>query len=255
MKNLLQKLFYTVCISVDRYHRDDDARILMYHSFRQPAFFNVKEELFYQQLQYLQEKQYNFCSLASLCDRLEKGQNIQKYIVLTFDDGHKDFLDVVLPEIARRHIPVTLFWPTGVKDSILPTTTGELCPILNSTDILALVHGEEVEIGSHSVTHKELPSLSSEAAREEIVASYETIHALTNQEVAFAYPRGKYTSTTVSLVQEAGYYCACTVVPGTVSKQSDRYQLPRISIDSSVDMLAFKAKLTWLYRLYAIVRS
>lgn len=240
MKNILRKIFYRLCIFLDR--EDSCARILMYHSFRLPnIFFNVQEEEFKRQLEYLKKNNYTILTLAELAARVISGATLRRVVVLTFDDAHSDFPLAVLPVLGT--VPTTVFWPTGI--TMLRASSGEQCPLMPREDIVKLP--ETVDIGSHAVTHRELTTLTIGEVAGELKASYDTVSSITEKPVAFSYPRGKYTHMIRDMVQDTGYFCACTVRPGAVSHKSNTYELPRISIDSATDMLAFRAKLSWLY--------
>lgn len=233
--------------------QDRYARILMYHTFTGDFFFTVKKNLFETQILYLKKRGYIFLTLSELVDRIEKTGSIEKCIVVSVDDGHADFVTAALPIIEKYNIPVTLFWPTGI--TALTLSTGQVCAILSKDSIAKLATHPLIELGSHSVTHRELPTLSSDTLRAELKESLETIREMTNTRVALGYPRGKYSPSVIAATRAAGYYAACTVIPGVVTNTTDTYALPRLSIDQETDMRAFKAKFSWLYALYAIVRS
>jgi peptidoglycan/xylan/chitin deacetylase (PgdA/CDA1 family) len=254
MRKILRNIFYAVCAFFDYVIKERNAHILMYHSFSGDLFFSVSRENFERQIQYLRKRNYIFTNLHGLIDRMNKEQSIKKHVVISIDDGHQDFKDVALPIIEKYNIPVTLFWPTGMPDSILRLSTGENCSILSKKDIMDIAGHPLVELGSHSVSHQELPFITTEALHHELIDSFLEIKELTRGDVSFAYPRGKFNDVVKKSTSLCGYYCACTVIPGVVTPTSDRYALSRISIDRETSMLAFKAKLSWLFKLYAIVR-
>jgi peptidoglycan/xylan/chitin deacetylase (PgdA/CDA1 family) len=51
--------------------------------------------------------------LAELAARRAAGERLERYAVLTFDDGYRDFADTVLPIAARAGVPATVFVATG----------------------------------------------------------------------------------------------------------------------------------------------
>jgi peptidoglycan/xylan/chitin deacetylase (PgdA/CDA1 family) len=255
MRKIVRNIFYALCAFFDYIIKERNAHILMYHSFSGDLFFSVTKENLERQIQYLRKRNYIFIDLRGLIERMDKGQSIKRHVVISIDDGYQDFKDVALPIIEKYNIPVTLFWPTALPDSVLTLSTGEKCNILSKNDIIDIARHPLVELGSHSVSHQELPFITTEALHHELIDSFLEIKELTRKNVAFAYPRGKFNNSVKKNVSLCGYYCACTVIPGVVTLASDRYALPRISIDRETSMLAFKAKLSWLFKLYAIVRS
>jgi peptidoglycan/xylan/chitin deacetylase (PgdA/CDA1 family) len=88
-----------------------------------------------------------------------------------------------------------------------------------------------VTIGSHSVSHPLLASLSRESQRQEIEWSKRDLEALLGKSVnSFSYPNGSYDKTTRSLVQDAGYAYACASHNDVSSVKTDRFNLPRFWI-------------------------
>lgn len=249
MKKILRKIFYAFCILLDWKH-DRKARILMYHSFNVPnVFFNVTSGNFQKQIQYLKRKNYTFLTISGLVERIKKNESLNKVVVLTFDDAHIDFKEIVVPLV--KDIPVTIFWPTQISE--LVSTQGVICKLLSKTEIEPIKRSSNVEVGSHTATHPELPQISFEEQKRELTQSYNDISALGQKNISFAYPRGKYNEQIKKLTKSVGYCCACTVQPGAVNNKSDLFALPRISIDSSTDFFAFRAKLSWLYAtIYSI---
>lgn len=107
----------------------------------------------------------------------------------------------------------------------LPLTVEEVC---------RLADGGLVEVGGHTVTHPVLSALPGPAQRCEIERSKDRLKELLGRPVtSFAYPygaRADYTVETVTAVQHAGFACACSNFPGTVRRQTDRFQLPRVVV-------------------------
>ncbi len=68
------------------------------------------------------------------------------------------------------------------------------------------------EIGAHTLSHRLLPTLTSEEKRQEIEGGKSWLEAMLGVEVPmFCYPAGQYDDESVQLVREAGYKGARTV--------------------------------------------
>ena len=97
-----------------------------------------------------------------------------------------------------------------------------------------LAQGPFIEIGSHTVTHPVLSSLPLAKQREEIQRSKNYLEELLCQTISsFAYPYGSecdYTADTVALLGEVGFNCACSTTPTVVTKDSNRFELPRLQV-------------------------
>ncbi len=248
MKSILRKIFYGVCVFFDYFLSDKNARILMYHShLLAGAFFNVRPDDFSWQLDFLVKRGYKFVFIKDLTQMIKNKESLRKVIAITYDDGHRDFLSVAMPQFEKRNIPVTLFWPKGVENNLLKTSDGFDCPLLSVDEINILKNNKLVEVGSHGVSHRELVKLNEEEL------SIETKRL--DGEFSFAYPRGKFFDREKEKVKESGFLSACSTNRGFVSLDSDLFELSRISIDSVTSKVAFRAKLSTLFGFYAKVRK
>jgi len=68
-----------------------------------------------------------------------------------------------------------------------------------------------IEIGSHTLTHPDLSTISPSSAKEEITASKTTLEKLLGEKIlSFCYPSGKFNESVETMVKEAGYFFAVT---------------------------------------------
>lgn len=80
------------------------------------------------------------------------------------------------------------------------------------------------EIGSHTITHRHLTSLSVPEARKEIVDSRKALQDLTGQPInSFCYPRGYSHAKHREMVEEAGYTNARGVRVGRFTKSENPF--------------------------------
>jgi len=87
----------------------DTVRILMYHRF--PSQSNLEA-----QCQHLR-KHYRPVSLTEAAARLRDGGPIpERLVVVTVDDGYRDFLEHAFPVLSRYEIPSTVFLTTDLPD-------------------------------------------------------------------------------------------------------------------------------------------
>ena len=100
-----------------------------------------------------------------------------------------------------------------------------------------------VEIGSHTVSHPILASISDEESWDEISKSRTQIEeGVGSRVVSFCFPNGKlrdYRQSQILQVKDAGYSCAVVTEPGMVSQGGDLFQLPRIGVSGRCDPLIF----------------
>lgn len=105
---------------------------------------------------------------------------------------------------------------------------------MTASEIAVLARNGLVDVGSHTVEHPSLASLSPDDQRREIVRSKADLEAIVERAVtSFAYPfgtRADYTVETVKIVREAGYTNACSNFPGLLLGGTDPWQLPRLLV-------------------------
>ncbi len=91
-----------------------------------------------------------------------------------------------------------------------------------------------VDMGSHTVTHPILSSISDEESWVELINSRAQISAGIGRDVnCFCYPNGKandYRSSQVKQIADAGYACAVIAEFGMVQAGTDPYLMPRIGM-------------------------
>ena len=86
-----------------------------------------------------------------------------------------------------------------------------------------------IEVGSHTLPHAYLKTMSDNAAKKQIVESKKKLEEEFNIKVeTFAYPNGAFNQKTVELVKEASYSAAVSVISGTIQSQENLFFLSRI---------------------------
>lgn len=153
-----------------------------------------------------------------------------KKLVLTFDDGTRDFLEHALPVLEEFNFKATLFIVAGLiggKRSWLDTWGNPIqpqVPLMDAREIRDL-HAGGFIIGSHTLTHKPLPTISREEAAAEVTRSREILSELTGEPARwFAYPYLAANKTSRAVIREAGYEGAC----GGYNQPHERYYLNRL---------------------------
>jgi peptidoglycan/xylan/chitin deacetylase (PgdA/CDA1 family) len=106
------------------------------------------------------------------------------------------------------------------------------------------VVGRGVEIGSHTASHRALPTVSADQLEGELVGSADRIEAIgLPRPRSFSYPYGEWSPSLAAAVREAGYGSAFTVEWGTVKPGTDPFAIPRIEVHASDSPRKLKAKL------------
>ena len=91
-----------------------------------------------------------------------------------------------------------------------------------------------ISFGSHALTHPSLPRLAPGEQAHEIGDSVDKCAALAGvRPSSFAYPYGDYDPALDRLVEKAGFLCACRADGSFVTRNSNRFALPRIQAANS----------------------
>jgi peptidoglycan/xylan/chitin deacetylase (PgdA/CDA1 family) len=106
------------------------------------------------------------------------------------------------------------------------------------------MHALGMTIGSHTMTHPNLPNAGLAAARRELIDSKMRLESELDDAVTmFSYPNGgaeRYLTPDVQqAVREAGYAAATTSRNAFAGRRSDVYALERIQVEESLDDLLF----------------
>jgi len=140
---------------------------------------------------------------------------------LTFDDGDAAFLDVVVPLLVERGLPATVYVATATigHPRGLPAAT------------VADLATAGVEVGAHTVLHRDLDLLADAAIRCELQVSRDHLAELLGRAPrSFAYPYGAYDRIARDLVSGAGYDNGYAVKNALTHPQDDRYARARLTV-------------------------
>ena len=139
--------------------------------------------------------------------------------------------------------------PVPVREAIrqrlreLSTNVTAASPML-TWDQVRRMHALGMVIGSHTMTHPNLPNAGAERARTEIVESKARLEAEIGAPVTmFSYPNGgaeRYmTREVAALVREAGFAAATTSRNAFAGPSSDLFALERIQVSEELERLVF----------------
>jgi peptidoglycan/xylan/chitin deacetylase (PgdA/CDA1 family) len=114
------------------------------------------------------------------------------------------------------------------------------------------------EIGSHTLWHPVLTTMTEEQRREEIDGAKKLLEDWTQTNVTgFCYPNGDFDAAVVRQLREAGHEYACTTLPGRNHIDTDRFELRRIDMtsnrvsgaDGRFDQLGFRSEISMLHEV------
>lgn len=238
------------------YARANRLRILMYHSIsdRPHDRLTVAPKRFAAEMDFLIEQQFRVISLEEACRRLKSGARLERTIVLTFDDGLRDFQTNAAPILIRHGFPATLFVVTGRMGRTSRWNAGGRRDPLLTRDDLAALRAQGFSVGSHTVSHADLRTLSDAALNRELDESRATIAEMGETFIPFAYPGGTFTQRERDAVERAGYDCA-VIVGGRWGngRETDRFLLKREPMLSSDSVDWFKKRVSGFYEAHYLM--
>lgn len=243
------------------YYQKKDIPVLMYH-----RIINKKEDLgiydtsvsvenFEEQMKYLKENNY----ISLTFENLENGKyknrfdKNKKYVMITFDDGYKDNLENALPILKKYNIKITLFLVTDETYNkwdieVANREREKRFELMNESELKEFIKSGLVEIGGHTTTHLDMPTLDSEILKKDLKIANEKIESLTNKKViSFAYPWGRSDKRVRGIIKESGYQFAVSTESGSPCFSDDLYEIVRVGIYSDDNMEKFKKKLSGSY--------
>lgn len=173
------------------------------------------------QIKTLQDAGYNFITPQDLSEMLDHKRPIhQSPIILSFDDGYRDFYTDVLPIIKKHHIRVVAYIVPGLLNQKNWLTTQQLHQVKDSG---------LVEIGAHTMHHLYLKGINKKIVEYEVNESKRQLEKELGVTITtFAYPYGAFDQPAIDIVKGAGFKNAVSTVPGVLQSNQNRYFLFRI---------------------------
>ena len=289
-------------------------RIFMYHRFSPDASTRGKidETTFKWQIEVL-SKRWNVMTLGDYLGIVRKGESPPPYtVVLTIDDGYRDFYLYAYPWLKKYSLPATFFptvyfingkwlWWDRINYSLENTKKKDFSFVFSgksfdldmstakkkesswlklsdfcvdvdndvkwvfiselekglevkmpssppeeymavSWEELKELHGNGIEIGSHTLNHPIVSRISEETLKDELLISKARLEEFLDSEIiSFCYPNGKpddLNSAVCGQVEKAGYKGA--VVSYNRISEFDPYRIPRMGVDTDRDEFLWK---------------
>jgi peptidoglycan/xylan/chitin deacetylase (PgdA/CDA1 family) len=142
-------------------------------------------------------------------------------VILTFDDGYADFYTTALPILRSHDFRAVAYVVSGFVGWPGYMTSAQIYEADRSG----------IEIGSHTINHPNLATMSAVAVRTQLTQSKLFLEqVLGHPVVSFCYPSGKFTRAVASAVAAAGYHDATTTRFGYSHTLADRYLWTRLRV-------------------------
>jgi hypothetical protein len=176
------------------------------------------------------------------------------YVVITFDDGFRDFNTNAFPILEKYGFTATMFLSTGFINNG-SRFKGEKCL---SWDEVRELHRKGIKFGSHTVTHPQLKTLNTKQIEYEVRKSKEDIEDNLGESTdSFSYPYKfpeedkNFTMYLRDLLNKYGYKNGVSTILGIAKNGNNNFFLKRIPLNSCDDISLLRAKLQggydWLH--------
>ena len=209
---------------------------LMYHAVSDDiwgtAELFVRPSEMERQLQYLTEHGYTTITFEDLY-RIDE---IEKPVLLTFDDGYDDNYEILFPLLKKYNCKATIFIITrSYEKSGDPTATHKM----TKQQMKELSDSGLVSIQSHTRTHRRLGELSAEEQEEELRRSrLQLLRCTGKMPFVLCYPEGSYNSDTLTLVPDF-YQFGLKMNGGLYRTSDDPFQVNRYYISRNTTLSTF----------------
>ena len=220
--------------------------ILMYHSIcNDKDYLSLQISKFEKQLRIIKKLGFQSVHFG------ENIEQIKKPLIITFDDGYEDVYLNALPLLRKFNLKATCFvvsnligqsniWDENKKKFIKKK-------LMNFNQLQRWLNSN-MRIGSHTLNHKNLTTISKENAQKEIFQSKEDLEKEFKIKVeAFSYPYGAYNNLIASYVKENYTYGVTTKRSRFNIKNHNLNLIPRVHINNSSHMIKFYLKINSPY--------
>lgn len=173
---------------------------------------------------------------------LKNSAKYDKPLLLTFDDGFKDFYFNVFALLKKYNMKATLFAMYGFRNEKY---------YCNIEQLKELQESNLVQVESHTISHANLKNCSDDVLLNEVVNSKKLLNenAGTNC-TAICYPYGQYSFKALSLVREH-YIYGIAMQEGLYNTQKHSlYEIPRFSVTRYTSLDTFKNNIKKSHKYY-----
>ncbi|MCM8767769.1 MAG: polysaccharide deacetylase family protein [Candidatus Omnitrophica bacterium] len=173
-------------------------------------------------------------------------EKIEKNLIITFDDGFYDNIIFGLPLFKKLKIKPIIFVIVGYvsTDKVWDRYKDyEKDRFMKWEEIKEIIN-QDIEIGSHTLSHPHLTQITLEKAKEEIFSSKKVLEDKIGKEVKFfCYPYGEFNEKIIEFVKIAGYRYAFVTPKKNIKIKNSKYTLRRVGIYGHNSFFTFKLKI------------
>jgi peptidoglycan/xylan/chitin deacetylase (PgdA/CDA1 family) len=210
----------------------------------------VSVDMFRGQMSYLKKRGYHPLTFKEVAAEVDAGQSLsENAVVLTFDDGYKNNYENGFPILREFGYKAVFYLVTNAvgRDNFWHNPSSEIrLPMLSWGEIKEM-QDAGMEIGSHTLNHPPLLSLTPDEVRRELVESRDELAARLGQlPLTFANPYGNGADAPAiqKAIENAGYRWAVSVHRGKADLHGNPHCLKRLFIRGDDTMYDFHLNMT-----------
>jgi len=231
----------------------------MYHSVSELSerishpYYETKTSprVFEEHMKFLRERAYSSVGISELPSVIKNGSGSGRVVIITFDDGYRDFCDNAFPILEKYGFKATVFLSTALMGSKRSALLGK--EIMDWSDASQL-QKEGIIFGSHTVNHRLLRKLTLKDVEYELRISKEEIEYRLGKFVdSFSYPYAfpeehpLFVKKYMDILSKCGYMFGVTTIIGRYHIGDNLLAMKRIPINDYDDPALFQAKLQGNY--------
>ena len=166
----------------------------------------VKKSHFIWQMRYLKENKFSVISMDEAYGMLRDNRLKGRHIVLSFDDGYRDYYQEAYPILNEYQFPSILYLVPGYIDSDKVFWWDQdvgASELLSWEQLKECSSNPLVTLGSHTMNHYDLDTLNHQDLGVELVGSKKILQEQLDCPVRhFSYPRGIYSKEAECVIKE-----------------------------------------------------
>jgi len=214
--------------------------VLLYHHFMEDEVpkdrysTTVEVSEFEEHIKTLAENGYNSISLEELRAYIEDGKKLpENPYIITIDDGYDSNYYYAFPILKKYNTKATIFVTVSMISDVPGRRWNKNSLVWMTWDQLKEMElSGLVEIQNHGYIHKPANSITFDEFKESVLRGQEILdEKLGKRKInAFAYPHGIKTKMAEKFLKESGFDMQFMVRAGTIARNSDLADLPRIVV-------------------------
>lgn len=210
--------------------------ILLFHNITRiplPDFYSITGDCFKELLNQVKESSLGVKNLRDFYNIALSSHD--KSIVFTFDDGGLSDYEIAFPLLKELDFRASFF--------ITASFVGK--SRFMQWDMIKELKENNMEIGSHTISHQLLSRLPEEKMQEELYASRCLLEDKLGTKIdTLSFPHGDFNKRVIDLAKKAGYRIICTSTPGINSfRQLREGILYRNSMNRAVGISTIPSKI------------